>query len=111
VGKFGITTTPWDSTKKYNDKIQKETKRYAALLYRSITVSKPKPISLGNLIWFNIFKKMSSISKETLPKDYEYYQDRKDYFYDTKVSVLKSAIATMIAGIGVMTMKRQIIFH
>jgi len=111
VGKFGIVTTPWESTKKYNEKIQKETRKYADRLYRAIIEGKQKSIPLGNLIWFNIFKKMSSISKETLPTDYEYYRDKKDYFYDVKVSMLKAALAKMIAQFGVWTMKRQIIFR
>jgi len=111
VGKFGIITTPWESTEKYNHKIQKETKIFARILYQSIKNKQKKSVSLGNLIWFSIFKEMSSLSKETLPADYAYYRDKEQYFYETKVSVAKSLIAKMIAHIGISTMKKQIIFH
>lgn len=111
VGKFGIITTPWEGTKKYNEKIQKEEKKYADKLYEAILKSGDKPISLGNFIWFNIFKKMSAISKETLPKDYEYYRNKTNYFYDIKVNRIKSGIAKVIANIGISAMKQKIVFH
>lgn len=111
IGKFGIITAPWESTEKYNIKIQNKTMKFARLLYQSIKKSNKKSISLGNLIWFNIFKKMSSLSKETLPADYAYYQDKEKYFYITNVNGIKSFLAKLIAQIGISTMKKQIIFH
>ncbi|HAH62466.1 MAG TPA: hypothetical protein DCL73_10260 [Treponema sp.] len=111
IGRLGIIATPWESTEKYNDQVQREIKKYADLLYDSIVTKRNKSISLENLIWFSIFKKMSSISKETLPKDYEYYSARNNYFYETRVNVIKSLLAGIIAEFGVLTMKRKIIFR
>jgi NAD(P)H-dependent FMN reductase len=111
IGKFGIITTPWESTEKYNILIQNKTRKFANLLYQSIKSNTKISISLGNLIWFNIFKKMSSLSKETLPADYAYYHDKEKYFYKTNVNGIKSILAKLIAQIGVSTMKKQIVFY
>ena len=79
-----ITTSPWEMTEAYKSNtehmIKKATKRfYDDLSDKSIR--RPAP---GNVIWFNIFKKMSTLSKKSIPADYEFYKDRNFYFYNVK---------------------------
>lgn len=110
VCELSITSTPWESNKKYEKNVEKYIKNSTRKFYNSIKYRKEINPQLGNLIWFKIFKKMASISKETLPADYKYYSDKKNYFYETKVNPLKSDIAGIIASIGVWSMKKRIVF-
>ena len=53
---------------------------------------KNKP-SLKMLIPFNIFKYVSKLDKELMKADYEYYKDKGDYYYETKIPFYKRIIA------------------
>lgn len=110
VSELSITTTPWETTKKYEDETEKNIERNTRKFYNSMKNKKETSPELGNLIWFSIFKKMASLSKENLPADYNYYSEMQNYFYQTKVNPLKSSIAQIIANIAVWSMKKQVIF-
>lgn len=110
VGELKITTTPWEATKDYDKRVQKEIEKAAERLYQAMKNKKLASPSLGNLIWFRIFKKMASLSEQNLPADYEYYRTRNDYFYPTRVNPIKNGVARIIANIGVATMKKQVKF-
>lgn len=110
VCELSITTTPWEANKKYVDIIEKNIKISTRKFYESMKNKKQTSPPLGNLIWFKIFKKMASISSESLPADYKYYSDKENYFYETKVNPLKSCIAGIIASIGVWSMKKRVVF-
>lgn len=58
--------------------------------------TKTKP-TLNSLVPFHIFKLVSELDSKTSPADYEYYKDRKEYYYDTKISPLKTFIAKRVA--------------
>jgi len=45
---------------------------------------KNKP-SLKKMIPFNIFKYVSALDKDLMRADYEYYKDRGDFYYETKM--------------------------
>lgn len=58
---------------------------------------------LNMLIPFNIFKYVSELDKENLPADYEYYKDKKDYYYETKIPfykkfITKKVVKKIVAG-------------
>ncbi len=108
---LGITATPWESTQSYVDKTEKNIRKCARRFYKSMIDKKDQSPKLGNLIWFHIFKKMASISKETLPADYHYYSNHDKYFYETKVNPVKSIIASIIAKIGVWSLAKRIHFR
>ena len=57
----------------------------------------PAPTML-KLIYFNIFKAISELNKKEGPADYEFYKDKTDYFYDTKINPFKKMMAKRIAG-------------
>ena len=110
VCELSILTTPWEVTKKYEEETDKNIKRNTSKFYLSMKSKKEISPQLGNLIWFNIFKKMASISKKNLPADYNYYIEKQNYFYQIKVNPFKSYIAGSIASIAVMSMKKKVIF-
>ena len=58
--------------------------------------NKPAP-TLTQLIYFNIFKKLSEINKEVAKADHEFYRDKADFIYDTNIGFFKKKLATWIA--------------
>ncbi len=54
--------------------------------------------SLGQLVYFNIFKSISEWNKTKGWADYKYYKDKKDFYYDIKIPFVKNKIAKWIAG-------------
>ncbi len=40
---------------------------------------------LNKLIPFGIFKAISQIARETMPADYEYYRNKREYYYEVKL--------------------------
>ena len=53
--------------------------------------------TLNSLIPFHIFKFVSELDSKKFNADYEYYKDKKEYYYDTKISPLKTFIAKRVA--------------
>jgi len=52
--------------------------------------------SLNLMIPFSIFKYVSKLDKDTMKADYEYYKDKGDYYYDTKIPFYKKFIAKRV---------------
>ena len=57
----------------------------------------PEP-TLLKLIYFNILKAVGEVNKKEGPADYEYYKDKTDFFYTTKINPFKKMIAKRISG-------------
>ncbi len=57
--------------------------------------SKP---DFGQLVYFHIFKAISVLNKEEGIADFEYYEDKTDYYYDVKIPFYKNRFAKWIAG-------------
>ena len=49
------------------------------------------------LVPFHIFKIVSELDPKLFSADYEYYKDKKDYYYDIKINPLKTKIAKKVA--------------
>ncbi len=61
--------------------------------------------SLNQLVYFNIFKSISELNKLKGWADYEFYKDKKDFYYDVEVPLLKNKLAKWIAGKEIKKMK------
>ena len=57
---------------------------FRGLLKRIREDAKDKP-ALNILILFGIFKEISLVARDVMPADYEYYKDKKDYYYDAPI--------------------------
>ena len=53
--------------------------------------------SLAMIVPFKIFKYVSTIDKSVMSADYEYYKEKKEYYYDTKIPFFKRFIAGRVA--------------
>lgn len=58
--------------------------------------TRTKP-TLNSLVPFHIFKLVSELDPITSPADFEYYKDKEEFYYNTKISPLKAFIAKRVA--------------
>jgi len=58
--------------------------------------NRTKP-TLEFLVPFHIFKLISELESDFMKADYEYYKDKKDFYYDTKINPIKTFLAKRIA--------------
>jgi len=77
--------------------IEKALQAFGKLIARIKKGGKDKP-SLGMMIPFEIFKYVSQIDKEGMIADYEYYKDKKDYYYETNIPFYKKMITKRVVG-------------
>lgn len=52
--------------------------------------------TLNSLVPFGIFKKISELAKDAMPADYDYYKDKKDFYCDVDIPVIKKWIANKV---------------
>lgn len=57
---------------------------------------KAKP-TLKNLVPFHIFKLVSELDSKAFIADYNYYKDKKEYYFDVQISPLKTFLAKRVA--------------
>lgn len=110
VCELKITTTPWEPTKKYANQTDQAIEKSTKIFYAAMANKNDSPPEMGNLIWFRIFKKMASFSEQNLPADYQFYKDKHDYFYPTKVNPVKNGLAEIVAVFAVWSLKKQVLF-
>lgn len=66
-------------------------------LIRAIESHEKFEPSLGQLVYFNIFKSISVLNKAKGWADYAFYKDKKDFYYDVKIPFMRNKIAKWIA--------------
>jgi hypothetical protein len=63
--------------------------------------------SFNQLVYFNIFKSISEWNKLKGWADYEFYQDKQDFYYDVKIPFWKKKMAKWISGRTIKKMKAE----
>lgn len=84
---------------KEEDKLFNKEKTTAAfkVLLSNIEGGKRTKPTLNFLVPFHIFKLVSEFDSKMFSADYEYYKDKKEYYYDIKINPLKTRIAKKVA--------------
>ena len=85
------------SEKETNHNRIKASNAYEKLIHSIKSPEQFEP-SLGQLVYFNIFKSISQLNKLKGWADFEFYKDKKDFYYDTKIPFVKNKLAKWIAG-------------
>lgn len=80
------------------------TKAYEKLISAIKAQGKVEP-TFAQLVYFNIFKSISKWNKLKGRADYQFYKDKKDYYYDIKIPLLKNKLVKWIAGKEIKKMK------
>lgn len=83
---------PEKNIKRNHEKIIEAVDNFILLIEKG---EKTKP-SISMMIPFSIFKYVSEIDRENMTADYEYYKDKTDYYYKTKIPFYKKLIANKI---------------
>jgi hypothetical protein len=109
--KLMITTTPWEMTDSYKKSSAKKIKKSTQKFFDDLSDKSIRKPSLGDVIWFQLFKKMTALSKNSSPADYDYYKDKNNYFYAAKVNPFYTLIGKLIASLAVNSMKKQVRFE
>ena len=63
----------------------------------SIEEGKRNKPTMTQLVMFNLLKSISELAKEYFQADYQYYKDKTDFYYDTKLNPFKNTLAKRIA--------------
>jgi multimeric flavodoxin WrbA len=76
-------------TEKYQKRADRDLLKAAVQLTSPIHI---KPLTMGKLLWFKMWKMNAGAAKETLKKDWAYYQG-KQYYFDTSIPKWMDVIA------------------
>lgn len=93
VHKLAYMTPPWPLSDKVNTKQQKTLDDAAKKFYNILSKKEAHSPSIMEIMKFRFFKNTIESTKRYLPADYEYYKDKHNYYYDTKINGLKNIIA------------------
>jgi len=96
VAKLAVKTPPFKYRPKYEEKIAHDVDKASQKFYRSLKSDKPLPSTFLNVMWFQAFKTQSEKTKHHFPADYDFYEDKEYFFYETKVNPLKTFAAKLI---------------
>ena len=97
VGRLMLYTAPELSQKK---KLRQEKKFRQTSIKIIKELDKPytHKASMATLMWFSPFKATQEASKDSLPADYAYYED-KDYFTDTQLSGWQKGTVRIVSSL------------
>ncbi len=96
VSDLQIKSDLWPLRKEEKEITEDNTIKAAGKLIESINRGKKNPPKLNQVIVFRIHKRLSESKKENMPIDYEYYKDKKDFYYDVKLNVFKKIYAKYV---------------
>jgi hypothetical protein len=104
IGQYGFNvvstldlfiSTKSEAETKYNqNQISQEFKK----LVQAIQKGERDNPTVGDLVYFHIFKAISELNKKQGIADYEYYKDKIGYYYDVEVPFYKKRFAKWVAG-------------
>lgn len=76
---------------------EKTLKAINTLIERINKGEKDKP-EMGMMVPFHIFKYVSTIDKDVMSADYEYYKNKEEYYYETSIPFVKKFLAKRVAN-------------
>ena len=86
VAKLAVKTSPLKYRPKYEESIANDVEKASKKFYKALKSDKPLPA----------FKIQSEKVKQYFPADYDFYKDKENFFYETKVNPLKTFAAKLL---------------
>ena len=105
VHEADILAPPWPMKDKPLAKKEKAIRTAAMKFWEALDGRRRRSPSLGDYLVFKFFKITSPETRKWLPADYEYYKDKQDYFYPTKIGVGKKMAAGFITRLLLFLLK------
>jgi len=96
ASKLAVKTPPYKYRPKHERSITRDVDRASRKFYESLKSGEPLPPTLLNVVWFQAFKAISQMAREYNTADYEFYEQRSRFFYETKVNPLKTYAAKLM---------------
>jgi multimeric flavodoxin WrbA len=93
VSKLGVSTPPYRYRPRYEAAIARDVDKATRKFYRALRSGGPLPPTFSMVLWFQAFKTVSEKTRDDFPADHAFYKDKKDFFYDTRVSPIKTSMA------------------
>lgn len=90
---LGVATPPWPMSDAIKEKNKKSINKAAEEFYKKLQEGRQSP-NFMQYMHFRFLKETSKLGY--LPADLEFYKDKEEYFYDTKISPLKKIFAPVI---------------
>ena len=87
-------STKNEEEKKYNH--EQTIKAFDTLIARIKKGERNAP-TMTQLVMFNLFRSLSALYKEYFEADYQYYNDKTDFYYETKLNFFKKFSVTASA--------------
>ncbi len=104
VDEITYMTPPWDLSDKAEAKQQNSVNKATRKFYKSILNKKREVPGFNKYFRFKFFKNVSSSVKDYLPADYEYYKDKGEYYYETRISIFKKIAVWLALKVGMLFM-------
>ena len=96
VAKLAVKTSPLKYRPKYEESIANDVEKASKKFYKALKSDKPLPATFINVLWFQAFKIQSEKTKNYFPADYDFYKDKENFFYETKVNPLKTSVVKLL---------------
>jgi multimeric flavodoxin WrbA len=101
IYRLHVAIPPWPINQKMQAKNEREIERAARALYHDMMNKGPSPRpDFQEYMRFRFFSKVAPDLKEYLPADFEFYQGKKDFYYETKISKSKKLAAAILIRLG-----------
>jgi multimeric flavodoxin WrbA len=107
VSKLAVKTPPYRFKPKHEESIARDVDRASRKFYKSLKTGRPLPPTFLNVIWFQVFKNMSEMARDYCPADYEFYENKSSFFYDTKVNPLKTSTARLMLRLMLRSLNKR----
>lgn len=76
-------------TEKFQKRVDRDLLKAAERLTGPVKI---KPLTMGKLLWFKMWKMNAEAAKETLKRDWAYYQDKR-YYFDITIPVWMDVVS------------------
>lgn len=98
------TLTPTES---YRKKLDEQIDRAAEAFYKSLKTETRKRPRFLQVVQFRMLKYMAIIAKDGFPADFNFYRDKRDYFYETRVSSIHKLLSGFFVAMISTYMKKN----
>lgn len=107
VSKLAVKTPPYKPRPKHEKSVARDVARASRKFFRALQSGQPLQATFLNVMWFQVFKLVSEHGRDYCPADYEFYKNRRHFFYDTRVNPLKTSAATLMLRLMLRSMEKR----
>jgi hypothetical protein len=101
VDRLSVAIPPWPINEKMQAKNERAIERAPQVLYKDMTTKGPSPSpDFQEYMRFRFFSRIAPDMKEHLPADFDFYRDKRKFYYETKIPLGKRVAADILVPLG-----------